>query len=217
LFYWEGVSIAWINRARERAQMNSTPPEANSEYSRAPRASRGELPTGKAPNSRAQELHGDRISSVIAVGALLAAVVLIAAEFTTLFAVHVVDKARVRTVATGFHHAYALIPIAVLVAVLALALKRSPGGRAWRPALLALGALAVITLVIALLIDLPDAHRTGLVAAGAGFELGKATPSTGFFLETLGAVLLLIVAGTGMLASAGEAGRRAPRPEPKLR
>jgi hypothetical protein len=198
-------------RARERAQMSSTPPEANNEYSRAPRASRGDLPTRAAADSRALQLHGDRLGSVIAVGALLAAVVLIAAEFTTLFAVHVVDRARVRTVATGPHHAYALIPIAVLVAVLALALKRSPGRHAWRPPLVALGALAVITLVIALLVDLPDAHRTGLVAAGAGFELGRATPSAGFYLETLGAVILLIVAGTGVLAGAGESGRRVPR------
>jgi hypothetical protein len=105
----------------------------------------------------------------------------------------------------------------VLVAVLALALKRSPGRHAWRPPLVALGALAVITLVIALLVDLPDAHRTGLVAAGAGFELGRATPSAGFYLETLGAVILLIVAGTGVLAGAGESGRRVPRPEPRLR
>jgi hypothetical protein len=150
---------------------------------------------------------------VIAVGALLAAAVLIAAEFTRLYSVRVIGKiAPVATIATGAHHDYALIPIGVLVAVLALAAWRGAG----RPALLALGALAVITLVIALLIDLPAANRTGLVATGSHFELGSSTPSVGFFLETLGAVLLLIASGVGVLGGAGEPARP-PRPRPGLR
>jgi hypothetical protein len=129
--------------------------------------------------------------------------VLIAAEFTTLLTVSVVGKtAPVSSVTTGSHHGYALIPIGVLVAVLAVAVRRGAG----RPALAALGALAVITLVIALLRDLPDAHKTSLIPRG--LALGHANPSTGFFLETLGAVLLLIVAGTGVLAGAGETRRR---------
>jgi hypothetical protein len=197
-------------RARERAQMNSTPPEANNEYSRAPRASGRGLPRPRAADSRALEVHGDRVGSVIALGALLAAAVLIAAEFTTLLTVNVVGKtAPVSSVTTGSHHGYALIPIGLLVAALAIAVKRSPTRPAARPALAALGALAVITLVIALLRDLPDAHRTSLIPHG--LALGHASPSTGFYLETLGAVLLLIVAGTGVLAGAGgasEPGRR---------
>jgi NADH:ubiquinone oxidoreductase subunit 5 (subunit L)/multisubunit Na+/H+ antiporter MnhA subunit len=151
---------------------------------------------------------------VIAVGALLAAAVLIVAEFTSLYSVRVIGEvAPVKTVATGSHHGYALIPIAVLVAVLAVAAWRGAG----RPALLALGALAAITLVIALLIDLPDANRTGLVATGARFELGSSTPGVGFYLETLGAVLLLIASGVGLLARTGEGGARPARPRTRLR
>jgi hypothetical protein len=189
--------------------MNSTPPEANNEYSRAPRASRGDLPPGRRADSRALEVHGDGVSSVISVGALVAAAVLIAAEFTTLYSVHVIGRVRpAGSVATGSHHGYALIPVALLVVILSLAVRRGAG----RPTLLALGALAVIALVIALLVDLPAAHRTGLVAAGGHFDVGTARPAVGFYLETLGAILLLIVAGVGMLAGAGEAGGQ-PRRE----
>ncbi len=180
--------------------MNSTPPEANNEYSRAPRASRADLPRARARDPRAQEVHGDRLASVIAVGALLAAAVLIAAEFTTLLTVSVVGQAApAKSVLTGSHHGYALIPIGLLVAALGVAFRRGAG----RPALVALGALAVIVLVIALLRDLPDAHRSSLLAP-AGRQLGHASPSTGFYLETLGAMMLLITAGMGMLAGAGE-------------
>jgi hypothetical protein len=199
-------------RARERAQMNSTPPEAKNEYSRAPRGSRGQLPGVEAADSRALKLHRDGLGSVIAAGALLAAAVLIVAEFTTLYSVNVIGKVGpVKTVATGSHHGYALIPIALLVAGLAVAAWRGAG----RPVVLALGALALVTLVVALLVDLPDANRTGLVATGAGFELGSSTPGTGFFLETLGAVLLLIAAGVALLAATGERPSE-PRPRPRL-
>jgi hypothetical protein len=201
-------------RARERAQMNGTPPEANNEYSRAPGASRRLLPRVRGRDSRALEVHEDGVGSVIALGAVLAAAVLIVAEFTTLYTVRVVGEvAPVKSLATGSHHGYALIPIGVLVAALALALRRGVG----RPALLALAALAVITLVIALLGDLPDAHRTGLVSARRRLELGSSTPGVGFYLETLGGVLLLIASGVGLLAAAGERGDPQRRPPPPLR
>ncbi len=136
---------------------------------------------------------------------MLAALLLFLAEFTTLFTIHQVGQsAALRSVATGSHHDYALLPIAVLVAVLAVAVSRGGG----RPALLALGALAVIALVIALAVDLPDAHRTGLVGAGGGFAVGHATPAIGFYLETLGAVLLLGVSGVGLLAGSQRAPAR---------
>lgn len=177
--------------------MNGTPPETKNEYSRAPRGSRGVLPRRRAGNSGALELHRERVASVLAGSVLLAAVLLVAAEFTTLFAIHEVGhSAPVKSVTNGSHHGYALIPIALLAAVMAVAARRGAG----RPALLALAALAIIALVIALLVDLPDAHRTGLIAAGGGFEVGHATPGVGFYLETLGAVLLLVASGIGILA-----------------
>ncbi len=65
--------------------------------------------------------------------------------------------------------------------------------------------------MIALLVDLPDAHRTGLITAGGRFAVGRATPGLGFYLETLGAALLLIVSGLGLLAGSRRAPARAVR------
>jgi hypothetical protein len=159
-------------------------------------------------------VHRDRLGSVIAGGGLLAALLLLAAEFTTLFTIRQLGHSTaVRSISTGSHHDYALIPIALLAAVLALSVRRGGG----RPALLALAALAVIVFVIALLVDLPDAHRTGLISAAGRFQLGRATPSLGFYLETLAAALLLMVAGMGIFLGFGESTAPPARPRPPAR
>ena len=60
--------------------------------------------------------------------------------------------------------------------------------------------LGLVSLLIALLGDLPDAQATGLVGSLAtGLKIASASPSTGLYLETLGAVLLLITAAAGLL------------------
>ena len=141
---------AWILRARERAQMTVTPPEANTEYSRGSGASRGVsephgTPRGpfrgdsgtlggrrrRGGRSGLSPLGGPR--AAILAGALLGALLLLVAEFTTLFTVRVeTSSVPIKTVTTGSHHSYALIPIAVLGAVLAIGACRHGS----RPALL---------------------------------------------------------------------------------
>jgi hypothetical protein len=65
------------------------------------------------------------VLTAILVAGLLGALLLIAAEFTTLFEVHVASSSRpVQTVSTGSHQSYALLPIALLVAVLAFGIWR---------------------------------------------------------------------------------------------
>jgi hypothetical protein len=127
---------------------------------------------------------------------LLAAALLFISEFTTLYTVALsASGAPISSISTGSHDSYALIPIALVVAILTLG--------AWvlgsRLSLLAVGALGVVTLVIALAGDLPDAHATGAVNFAGRFQSATASPSTGLYLETLGAVLLIIVAGCGLL------------------
>ena len=69
-----------------------------------------------------------------------------------------------------------------------------------RPALLSIGILAVITLLIALLGDLPDAHASGIVGGGAQhYVAANSTPSAGLYMETLGGVVLLITSVCGFL------------------
>jgi hypothetical protein len=122
---------------------------------------------------------------------------LLAAELTTLYAVRAGrGDPALDSVNTGSHHGYALVPIGVLAALLSFGiwLTRS------RAAVLALGGLGLIALLIALLGDLPDARASGLVGSGgARFVHASAHPGAGFYIETLGAAVLLVTCGIGLL------------------
>jgi|SRR5579871_6177849 len=186
--------MAWKLRARGHAEM-STPPEARTEYSRARAAfpARTGRLQGRLPSA----------SALLAGTALAGALVLLAAEFTPLYSLHVVTSGRpAGTVSTGSHNSYALVPLALLAALLAAGAWRRPA-RALHAALAGLGA---VTLAIALLGDLPDASAHGLTSH---FVLAATTPRTGLYLETLGAVVLIATGVAGLLfAGAGSGGKR---------
>jgi hypothetical protein len=131
------------------------------------------------------------------VGGLLAALLLVVSEFTTLFTVSAAVKTiPMRSVNTGSHHSYAMALIGVCGAFLAYGVWRAGS----RPALLAVGVLGVIALLIAFLGDLPDAHTSGLVGGGGTtYAIAHSTPSAGMYLETLGALVLLITCVCGFL------------------
>src|SRR5205807_1143716 len=122
---------------------------------------------------------------------------LVVAEFTALYQVHTAASSTpVRSVQTGDNDSYALIPLALLAAVLGIGFFRSGS----RPALLAIGVVGVVTLLIALLGDLPDSQATGLVGSpSTHFISATSTPSAGLYLETLGGVLLLATCVLGFL------------------
>jgi hypothetical protein len=167
--------------------MTMSEPEADTEYSRGPVASEGrEGPLSGA--SAATRITGG--------GALVAAVLLLVAEFLPLFGVRTSARdSVVTTVRAGSHHSYALLPIAVLVAGLALAWWRSPA----RLPLLAMGVLGAVALVIALARDLPDAHSHGIERSRGTFVTAAASPRAGLYLETAGAIVLLISTAGGLL------------------
>jgi hypothetical protein len=194
------VSIADLSR--ERAHVNATPPETSSEYSR------GLGPSGPpAPDFSAG------LRAAILGGALLGALLLVVAEFTTLFTIHVAGLGApvITSVGTGSHDSYALIPIAALAVLLAW-VAVSTGNR-W--ALVALVAVGIAALLIALIGDLPDAQATGTIGSvQKGFKNASDTPSAGLYLETLGAIVLMIAGGCGLLLGApGTA--RGPRADTK--
>jgi hypothetical protein len=69
-------------------------------------------------------------------------------------------------------------------------------------------ALGVATLLIALIGDLPDAHSSGLVGSSAsGYVQATSTPSAGLYMETLGAIILIVAGGIGLLMSPPSAAR----------
>jgi hypothetical protein len=121
------------------------------------------------------------------VGPLIAAVLLVAAEFAHLYEVRVITV-TVKSVTGGSHHGYALLVIGLAAAVMAVGAV--VGGA--RPAALALLVLAIAALVIVFAIDLPDVDETGLY--GRDYERAQADPKLGFYLESAGAVLLLLSA-----------------------
>lgn len=180
--------------------MSASRPEADIEYSRGSRASTG---ISKAPETRsgAAPRASARAGSTLATGlAVLGGALLVVAEFTPLLRVHADTRGGgiIQTIQTGSHHAYALIPIAVLAVLLALSARAS--GR--RLALVSIGVLGLVALGIALLGDLPDARATGLIGhAGGPYVTATARPATGLYLETLGAVVLLLAAAAGLLLS----------------
>jgi hypothetical protein len=184
--------------------MNASRPEADTEYSRAHRSSGAADRPRRGPDSGAPLL--------VLVAALAGAALLIVAEFTPLLHVHssAYGAGIIKTIQTGSNHSYALIPIALLAAALAL-VARTTGSRL---ALAAIGLLALVALGIALLHDLPDAQASGLIGQGnEPHALASSTASTGLYLETLGAVVLLLAAGGGLLLApsgvdAGETPRR---------
>jgi hypothetical protein len=178
----------------------NAPPEANSEYSRGSGASgRLLVPRWKSSESPAEpgSEAGHRARLALALGALLGALLVIVAQFTALYHLHsATSSAALRTVGTGGNHAWAPIPLALAAIALAYAVYRSGS----RTALAGLVALGVATLLIALIGDLPDAHSSGLVGSSAsGYVQATSSPSAGLYMETLGAIVLIVSGGLGLL------------------
>ncbi len=168
--------------------MNVSEPEADTEYSRASAVSRA--------RERAAAGGPGALGIAVLGGGLLGAVLLFVGEFLPLFEVRTSAHHSVaQTVIAGSHHSWALIPIAVLAAGLAIVWWRS----ASRLALVAMAVLAVAALVIALGRDLPDARSNGLERSGGTFVLAAASPRIALYLETAGGVVLLLASGGGLL------------------
>ncbi len=187
----------------------NAPPEANSEYSRGSGAS-GRLLLPRWQSSSTPASPGSEAASsarlALALAALLGAVLVLVAQFTALYHLHsATSSAAIKSVGTGGNHAWAPIPLALAALVLAYAVYRHGS----RVALAGLVALGVATLLIALIGDLPDAHSSGLVGSSAsGYVQATASPSAGLYMETLGAVLLIVAGGLGLLMAAPQIGPR---------
>jgi hypothetical protein len=199
-------------------------PGASNEYSRGSEASNGGS-TGDSGLLR--DGIGRRASTpragtgaLILAGSLLAALLLLVAEFTTLYQVHVATSLTpVDSVSGGSNHSYAMVPLALLAAALGIGVWRSGA----RPALLAIGVIGVVAVLIALVGDLPDAQATGLAGSAASHYVNaSSTPSAGLYMETLGAILLIATSGLGFLMLGAPLPARLPgrgrsRPSPGAR
>jgi hypothetical protein len=174
--------------------MNARARRATSDYSKGDRVSRA------APGVLALRL-------LLALAGFAGAVLLAISTFTAVIEIRVVTV--VQDSISGYErHSVALLVVAVFAAAMV-----AGGLRGARPAMVALGACGLAVVLIALLGDLPDKGETGRL--GSLYEDARAETGIGFYLETLGGVLLLL-SGGGMLLLAGAAPREAqqrPRPQ----
>jgi hypothetical protein len=192
---------------------------ATDEYSRGSRLSEGDSGGSSGGSGPLSERRTDeaepRARGLIFAATLLAALLLLVAEFTALYQVHVASTPTpIKTVTGGSNHAYAMLVIGLAAVVLGALVWRSGS----RSALLALGVLGVVALLIAVLGDLPDSEASGLSgSATRGYVNASSTPSAGLYMETLGAILLIATCGLGFLTLGSRGKRRAaPRgPEPQ--
>jgi hypothetical protein len=136
---------------------------------------------------------------------LTGAGLLLAAEFSTLYDVRVVTAVPAGgAYAAGPHHGYAQAVIAVAIAVMALGAVL--GGS--RPAAIAVALLALAALAVAVLIDLPDVHETGLI--GRTYDAARAEPRAGLYLELAGGCAALL--GAAVILVVRPPRRAHPRP-----
>jgi hypothetical protein len=167
-------------RAVERAQMIARAHDAEDEYSKGERGFQG----------------ASALRLAVAFVALAGAILLVVAELSPLLTVKA-GAVVLSTVRTGSHHSWAGLVIAAAALLMALGAVRSGA----RPALLALLLLGALSLGIALAVDLPDVNKAGVV--GQQFESAAAHARVGMYLETLGAALLVVAGGVGLLLGVG--------------
>jgi hypothetical protein len=163
-------------------------------------------------DSRRAVSPGDLLGIALAVAAFGGAVLLALSDFMTLFDVHTAAGVTVPGGGVKGHENHSFAMLLLGVAALPLAYGATAGGS--RPAMAGLAFFGAIAIVVALAFDLPDATGTNTLART--FENATGTPKAGFYMETLGAVLLLVAGGGGLVLSApsrSEPQRRRPRPQ----
>ncbi len=174
--------------------MNATRPEAASQYSNRP----GSLPTGEAPASA-------RALAAICGG--VGAAALVVAELLPLQ--RVVTVARhpmlVRTVAAGPHDGWALLVLGAVAVVMTGVWVRAPQRRLAPAAVIVFGLLA---LAVALIVDRPGIHRTGVVQIAGTLRPAQVRAGPALYLETLGGVLLMVGGGIGLALGRPRSRRR---------
>lgn len=145
--------------------------------------------------------------TVLAAG-LVAAAIIVLSDFMTLRSVKVLTAScsdladpslRGECVTHGGEeHAYAfvLLGLGAFVMTWGATIGRS------RPAAAALAAIGLAVLVIALVTDVPDIHKTGVL--GERFEQARASAGPGLWMEVAGGALAFV---TGVFATAARRGR----------
>jgi hypothetical protein len=139
------------------------------------------------------------LRAALAAAGLAGALLLVVATFTTIIEITVETTTRgidFDAAQSGWdRHGPALIVLALLAFWLLMAALRGT-----RIAMTGLALTGIVTLAIAVHWDRSHVHDTGSV--GEVYTEATAQPGTGYYLETLGGVLLLL-SGSALLVSGG--------------
>jgi len=176
------------------AQVNAQAPETTNQDSRGPRV----------PRPRISGL--DALGLALAAAAFIGALLLVVSDFTTLFKVHTDAGVTVPNGAVKGHDNHSFSMLVIGVASLPLAYAATRYGS--RPAMAGLAGLGLLAVIIAVGFDLSDATGTNTLART--FENATGSPAVGFYLETLGAALLIVSGGGGLVLSVPERESRSP-------
>lgn len=163
-----------------------------------------------------------RAEYLLPIACLVAAACVAAAEFSTLFEFNRGTSGEpLKTTEAADRHYYALLVLAVF-AVVGLAVAVLTGSR---PAAAAVAVAGGLSLLIFLLVDLPDVNVEGPLDEPYFFT-SKAEPANGFWLELVGTVSLALAGGAlatlrsdqlRMLVGERYRGEQAAQPAPKPR
>ena len=154
--------------------------------------------TGSAPSRRGSRRLGEGqppIRLALAALAAVAAVLLLVSEFLPLYKVLVGALETERRSEVGWrNHAFAMLLLGLAAVPMLLGALRGA-----RPAMWALAGIGVVVILIALTVDLSAARESGTLRESVSYEDARAKPAIGFYLETLGGVLLLLAGGLMLL------------------
>lgn len=169
--------------------MSAPTREATNDYSTGPQASRG------GSGGAAARLRAGRLA--LAGLAAVAIVLLIVSEFLPLFKVVVGTLETEQRSERGWsNHAFAMLLLALAAVPMLLGALRGA-----RPAMWALAGIGAVVVLVALTVDLPAARESGTLRESIAYEDARAEPAAGFFVETLGGVLLVLSGGLLLLTA----------------
>jgi hypothetical protein len=135
------------------------------------------------------------LAGLAAIGALM----LVVSEFLPLYKVVVGALETERRTEVGWrNHGFAMLLLGLAAIPMILGALRGA-----RPAMWALAGIGVVAIVIALTVDLSAARESGTLRESVSYEDAEAQPDTGFFVETLGGVLLLLAGGLMLFLTPG--------------
>ncbi len=175
--------------------MSAPAREATNDDSTGSRASRRRSGGGSGGRLRGAFGGAPTVTRALAAVAAVAVVLLAVSEFLPLFKIVVGSLETERESRVGWrNNGFAMLLLGLASIPMIVGALRGA-----RPAMLAMAVIGIAAIVVAMTVDLPNATDEGLY--GERYDDAEARPSTGFYLETLGGVLLLATGGLMLLLS----------------